>query len=135
MPNRPYLSLFAIVGSLLGASVAAGAQAAPASSATMASPAAAMPGAQHHHGGRMGRALRALDLSASQQSQIKTLMTSYRSSRTSATPQTRKQLMAGIENVLTPTQRSQFETAMQHSRHSGNALASPSPGASESPAR
>lgn len=128
MPNRSYLSLFAIVGALLGASVAAGAQTVPASPAPAASGAPAAPGTGHHHrGGRMGRALRGLGLTSNQRAQIKTLMTSYRSSRTSATPQTRQQLVAGIENVLTPTQRTQFEASMQHKGRNGAGVPAASP--------
>ena len=123
MLNRMPLALFAIVGSLLGASVAAGAQTAATAPAPVASYA---PGATHHHrGGRMNRALRSLNLTTAQRTQIKTLMTSYRASRTSATPQTRQQLMSGINNVLTPTQRTQFTAAMARRHHDGSMAPAP----------
>ena len=128
MFNRTPLAVFAILGSLLGASVAAGAQTAAFSPAPVASGGAAANGThQHHHGGRMGRALQGLNLTSDQRARIKTLMTSYRASRTSVTPQTRQQLVAGINDVLTPAQRTQFSAAMAHRRRDGSTAAAPTP--------
>ncbi len=129
MFNRPYLTIPALIGALLGAGVAAHAQTTPGSPAVFSSP---VPGGiavmRAHKGGRMSRALRSLGLSPAQKAQIKAARQSYRSSRGSATPETRAQLRSQIENVLTPVQRTRFDAAMQHGKRNRNTpLASPAP--------
>ena len=112
---RPVLSLIALGGALLGASVAAGAQSSPYPMPT--APAAAGPQDQAppgaHRKNRMRAALQQLDLSSGQRQQIASMMKSFRASRQSATPMTRKQLRANIEGVLSPEQRNEFETLMR----------------------
>jgi Spy/CpxP family protein refolding chaperone len=60
----------------------------------------------------MRAALSSLDLTADQQTQIKGFMKSFRDSRQTSTPETRKQLLAQIEGVLTPDQQGKFEAGM-----------------------
>ncbi len=129
MPNRPYLAVLALLGALLGAGVAAGAQtASPAAPPAYASPLPGVTATQRHRGGRMARALGSLGLSPAQRARIKGARQAYRSSRGSANPETRAQLRAQIEAVLTPSQRARFDAAMQHGRrHRASASASPGP--------
>ena len=117
MPSRPYLSLLAMAGALLGATIAANAQsyplptAPPGATAPNAQPAA--PGALRPHHNRLRMALRSLTLSSDQRGQIRAAFQQFRASRTSATPMTRRQLRGQIEGVLTPAQRGQLRTWMQ----------------------
>jgi Spy/CpxP family protein refolding chaperone len=121
-PN--FLALPLLAGALFANSAVASAQtapAAPADSAASAAPAAAgappAPQAGGHHRHRKNRmmaALRGLNLSDDQKTKIEGFMTSYRDSRTSATPETRGQLRAQVESVLTPDQRTQFDTKLKH---------------------
>jgi Spy/CpxP family protein refolding chaperone len=115
---RPVLSLIALGSALLGASVAASAQSAPYP--LPSAPAAAVPQNQapqrHHRRNRMREALQQLDLSSDQRKQIASMMRSFRASRQSATPMTRRQLRSNIEGVLSPQQRSQFDLLMRHRR-------------------
>ncbi|MDQ2857090.1 MAG: hypothetical protein M3R53_00375 [Candidatus Eremiobacteraeota bacterium] len=115
MHKHLYL-VFTLAGTLLVAPFAAFAQnaAAPAPNATI--PAAGTSG--HHRGSAMRHALKTLGLSADQKTRIKEIMTSYRASRHSASPQTRRQLRANIEGVLTPDQRTRFAAAMQQQARS-----------------
>jgi Spy/CpxP family protein refolding chaperone len=65
---------------------------------------------RHHHG--MRGELKSLDLTPDQKAQIKGFMKSYRESRDSANPETRKQLLSQIESVLTPDQKAKLESEM-----------------------
>jgi len=135
VPNRPYLAFPVLIGALLGTGVGAYAQTAP----TAAPPAISTPvpgsnPAMRTHkrrGSRMMRNLRALGLSDTQKAQIKAARQSYRTSRNSATPETRAHLRTQIENILTPAQRTQFEATMQRKRGSRSSrmvpMASPTP--------
>lgn len=122
MSNRPCLALPALFAALLGTGIGAYAQTAP----TAAPPAISTPvpgsnpamRAHERRGSRMMRTLQALGLSDSQKAQIKAARQSYRTSRNSATPETKAQLRTQIENTLTPAQRTQFEAAMQRKRGS-----------------
>jgi Spy/CpxP family protein refolding chaperone len=108
MSNRLILAPLALA--LLGGSVAAFAQAAPAPASPQnddGAPAPAM-----HHRSKMRAVLSSLDLTADQQAQIKGFMKSFRDSRQTATPETRKELLAQIEGVLTPDQEGKFEAGM-----------------------
>lgn len=72
------------------------------------------PGMKRHGKNKLRVALRSLDLSDDQKSQIKGYMEQFRSShQNGGTPETRRQLMANIESTLTPDQRSQFHDAMR----------------------
>jgi len=119
---RSYLALPALIGALLDSGVGAYAQTAPtAIPPAISTPASASNPAVRAHqrrGSRMTRALRTLGLSDTQKAQIKAARQAYRTSRNSATPETSAQLRRQIENVLTPSQRTQFEAAMQHKRGS-----------------
>ena len=111
---RPYLSVLAIAGALLGGTVAARAQSypmptAPAGASANHPGAPAADGRPHRHN-RMREALQNLNLSPAQRGQIRTAFQQFRAARSSATPMTRAQLRNQIEGVLTPTQRLQFET-------------------------
>ena len=107
MSIRLFLTPFALAGALLGASVAAFAQAeAPPA------PAGAPQAGMHRPHGKMRAALATLNLSSDQRAQIKGFMKSFRDSRQTATPETRKQLIGQIEGVLTPDQQSAFETQL-----------------------
>jgi Spy/CpxP family protein refolding chaperone len=111
---RPYLSILAILGALLGAGVAARAQTypLPTAPAANAAPASGQAGAQHPARRRFRMVLRQLGLSQDQRAQIRSMMQSFRASRATDAPMTRKQLLAQIEGVLTPAQRTQFDAAM-----------------------
>jgi Spy/CpxP family protein refolding chaperone len=111
MSNRLILAPLALAGALLGASVAAFAQAAPAPAAAPQNADGAPTPAMHHHS-KMRAVLSSLDLTADQQTQIKGFMKSFRDSRQTSTPETRKQLLAQIEGVLTPDQQGKFEAGM-----------------------
>jgi len=131
MNARPYLSLIAFASALLGGTVAAGAQSAPypMPTAPAADGSQAQPSATHaRHPNRMRAALRQLNLSPDQRSQIAAMMKSFRASRRSATPMTRKQLLANIASVLTPDQRAKMQTLMHHRRRQPD----PAPSASAS---
>ena len=101
-----------LAGSLIAGS-AAFAQTAPASPAAADAPAAPAMNAHPHHKNKMMSALRELNLSDDQKTKIKGFMTSYRSSRSSANPETREALRGQIEGVLTADQRTQFEAEMK----------------------
>ena len=110
MPNRPYLALVALAGTLAGATVAAHAQPLPSPAAIAPAASGAMGGAHHHRrGNRIARILRTLNLTDAQRARVRTAMQNYRAARRAGTPQTRPQLVATIEAALTPTQRATFE--------------------------
>jgi len=111
MSNRLVLAPLALAGALLGGSVAAFAQAAPAPAAAPQNTDGAPAPAMHHHS-KMRAVLSSLDLTSDQQTQIKGFMKSFHDSRQTATPETRKQLLAQIEGVLTPDQQGKFEAGM-----------------------
>jgi Spy/CpxP family protein refolding chaperone len=112
MSNRLILAPLALVGALLGGSVAAFAQAAPAPAAAAPQNADGAPVPGMHRRSKMREVLSSLDLTADQEAQIKGFMKSFRDSRQTATPETRKQLLAQIEGVLTPDQEGKFEAGM-----------------------
>jgi Spy/CpxP family protein refolding chaperone len=84
-------------------------------------PGAAVPGQPgrhgHHHGG-LRAALRGLNLTAAQSSQIQTLIAQTREANRNADPATRKAnrqaLRAKVEAILTPAQRTQLQAALKH---------------------
>ncbi|MBD5603774.1 MAG: hypothetical protein IAI48_01570 [Candidatus Eremiobacteraeota bacterium] len=111
MSIRLFLTPFALAGALLGASVAAFAQAeAPPAPAPAA--AGAPQAGMHRPHAKMRAALATLNLSSDQRAQIEGFMKSFHDSRRTATPETRKQLIGQIEGVLTPDQQTAFETAL-----------------------
>jgi Spy/CpxP family protein refolding chaperone len=112
MFNRLILAPFALAGALLGGSVAAFAQAAPAPATAAPQNADGAPAPAMHRHAKMREVLSSLDLTSDQQAQIKGFMKSFRDSRQTATPETRKQLLAQIEGVLTPDQQGKFEAGM-----------------------
>ena len=95
MTIRNLFTLPAIAVALATGSAGAFAQTATPAPATDASPAPDM-GTPHHHKNRMMAALRELGLSDDQKSKLKTILTSYRDARTSATPETHEQLRSQI---------------------------------------
>ena len=89
-------------------------QAPPAPAATFAPGARAHHG--HRHGGGMRKALRSLNLSPAQQTQIDQVFAQARQNR-SSDPATRKanraQIRSRIEAILTPAQRAQLKATLQ----------------------
>jgi Spy/CpxP family protein refolding chaperone len=128
MPARPYLSIFALAGALLGATVAAHAQPYPMptapAGANAPAPQTGAPGALPHRHNKLRGVLSQLDLTPDQRKTIRSAMQSFRASRNTATPMTRRQLFSNIENTLTPAQRTQFENGM---RRQGPPQAPPPP--------
>jgi Spy/CpxP family protein refolding chaperone len=112
MLNRLILAPFALAGALLGGSVPAFAQAAPAPATAAPQSADGAPAPAMHRHAKMREVLSSLDLTPDQQAQIKGFMKSFHDSRQTATPETRKQLLAQIEGVLTPDQQGKFEAGM-----------------------
>jgi Spy/CpxP family protein refolding chaperone len=130
MSARPYLALVALAGALFGATVAARAENGPyplptAPAADGAQPQVGAPA--HPRRNRLRAALAQLNLSAAQRSQIRSMIRSFRVARQSATPMTRRQLVSNIEGVLTPDQRTQFQTFMRHRRGNPNAQPAAAP--------
>ena len=113
MVFRKLFVLPLLAGSLLAGSAAVAQTAPPSPAAADASGAPASMGAHPHHKNKMMSALRELNLSDDQKTKIKGFMTAYRSSRSSATPETREALRGQIEGVLTSDQRTQFEAQMK----------------------
>lgn len=97
-----------------------------AASAQTPSPAPIAPGMsgthRKHHANRFRAALRSLNLSAAQQTQIDQIFAQARGQNRNADPATRKanrqKLRAQIEAVLTPAQRAQLQAALRNSRNS-----------------
>jgi Spy/CpxP family protein refolding chaperone len=112
MSNRLILAPLALAGALLAGSVAAFAQAAPAPAAVAPQHADGAPAPGMHRRSKMHEVLSSLDLTADQKTQIKGFMKSFHESRQTATPETRKELLAQIEGVLTPDQQGKFEAGM-----------------------
>jgi Spy/CpxP family protein refolding chaperone len=97
--NRTHLTILTLIGTLLGASVAANAQSDNA--------AAAPP-----HGHRMNlmqRAMQGITLTPNEQTQVQAAQQKFHESRKTATPETRADLKADIEAALTPDHRTQFD--------------------------
>jgi periplasmic protein CpxP/Spy len=129
----------------LGAAALAAALVVPvAALAQQAPPAPAAPGApgqpgmgRHGHRGGFRHALESLNLSAAQKTQIQQILAQARGQNRNADPATRKanreKLRSQIEAVLTPAQRTQFQTVLQQQRRDhqrrGGAWASPAPNA------
>jgi Spy/CpxP family protein refolding chaperone len=117
VPSRLVLTIIALAGALLGATVAAPAQTYPLPTAP---PGANAPGAQApgapRRGNRVRTMLRDLNLSSDQRGQIRAMFQQFRAARNTATPITRRALLAQIEGVLTPQQRSRFEARLQRAR-------------------
>jgi Spy/CpxP family protein refolding chaperone len=88
-----------------------------------------------HHGGGFRHALQSLNLSAAQKTQIQQAFAQSRGANRNADPATRKanrdKMRTQIEAILTPAQRTQFQTALQQARqrHQRGAWASPAPNA------
>jgi Spy/CpxP family protein refolding chaperone len=82
------------------------------------------PGTPAHHGHRHGnglrKALRSLNLSAAQQTQIDQAFAQTRQANRNADQATRKvnrrQLRSRIDAILTPAQRAQLKTTLQRNR-------------------
>ena len=109
----------ALVAFAAGLPVAASAQVIPQPPAN--GPAGAQQGTPHrHHGNPYMRALRSLNLSDSQKSQLRSIMQSYRQKNQGVDRTTRRasmrQMRSDIMNVLTPSQRTQLQTRMQQMR-------------------
>ena len=72
---------------------------------------------RHHHGGPFMRALRTLDLSASQRQQIEDAMAQTRQANRNADESTRRanreKQRAQIETILSPEQRARFQAELQ----------------------
>jgi Spy/CpxP family protein refolding chaperone len=99
-------------------------------------PAAAPPAAAHqrsHHHGHFMHALHTLGLSEAQKQQITSHAKEMRQANQNADPQTRRanmqQFRAQVDGVLTPSQRTQFQTELRNERK--NAM--PRPAASSAP--
>ncbi len=121
MKIRLSFALPALAIGLLGMSAAVLAQSAspypmPPPAAADGAAAAAGAHAGHHHRNKIMRALKTLDLSDAQKAQIKDVVASYRSSRSTSTPMTRGEMRRKIEATLTPAQRTQFEAQMARRR-------------------
>ncbi len=112
MINRHFLAAAALVTALCGAGAAAGAQSDTA--ATPAPAASAAPFPHRHRPSRMARALRTLNLTSDQQTQIRSILRDARSAKQSGTPETHRQVVSQIEGLLTPAQRATFEAALRH---------------------
>jgi Spy/CpxP family protein refolding chaperone len=130
--HRSHLTLLALIGTLLGAGVAANAQSAPSPAPGYDQPA----GPGGHRRSPMDRAMDGIDLSPTQQSQVRAAETKFKELRHTATPETRRELIADVEAALTPGQRSQFESnlkairaQMRGQRHEGEAVTPPNPSA------
>lgn|GEM_PF-2227278 len=123
MPKPGFFAILALAGALPLASVAAFAQsvtpppyAVPGTGPNGAPP-PPPPGARPHRRSPLQRALAGLALTPGQRARIHTYMAAYRQSRASATPETRAQLIAQIEGVLTPGERTAFVARLQRARH------------------
>jgi Spy/CpxP family protein refolding chaperone len=108
----------AVLAASLTVPVAAFAQQAPSVPAG-AAPVTA-PGQHGRHHNAFRSALRGLNLSASQKTQIDQIFAQARGQNKGADPATRKanreKLRAQVEAVLTPAQRTQLQTALQQAR-------------------
>jgi Spy/CpxP family protein refolding chaperone len=115
------LGAAAIAAALVSPAVASAQQGPPAPVATYAPGVPGAPGG-HRHGG-LRKALRGLNLSASQQSQIDQAFAQSRQANKNADPATRKanrqQLRAKIEAILTPAQRAQLQANLKQNRRRG----------------
>jgi Spy/CpxP family protein refolding chaperone len=111
-----FLGTAAFLASLAAPAAALAQQTPPPAAATFA------PGARPHHGHRHGgglrKALRSLNLSAAQQTQIDQALAQTRQANRNADPATRKanrsQLRSKIDAILTPAQRAQLKATLQH---------------------
>jgi Spy/CpxP family protein refolding chaperone len=109
----------AVLAASLTVPVAAFAQQTPSPGAPAAAP--GQPGAHHgrHHNG-FRTALRGLNLSASQKTQIDQIFAQSRGQNKGADPATRKanraKMRTQVEAVLTPAQRAQLQSALQQAR-------------------
>jgi Spy/CpxP family protein refolding chaperone len=120
--------LSSIRSQILGAAALAAALVLPAAAFAQTpaplppAPGAAVPGQPgrhgHHHGGGLRAALRGLNLTPAQSSQIQTLIAQTREANRNADPATRKAnrqaLRAKVEAILTPAQRTQLQAALKH---------------------
>ncbi len=113
MVNLKVLPLAVFAAALFASSAAIAQTASPAPAAAQASMAPEAGAPHHHHRNKMMSALRQLNLSEDQKAKLKEIMTSYRASRSSATPESHEQMRSQVEGVLTPAQRTQFEAAMK----------------------
>ena len=115
------------VSRFLGAAAFLASLAVPVSALAQQAPAPAAatfaPGARAHHGHRHGglrEALRSLNLSSSQQTQIDQAFAQTRQANGNADQTTRKanrrQLRTRIEAILTPAQRAQLKATLQRNR-------------------
>jgi Spy/CpxP family protein refolding chaperone len=123
-----FLALPALAGALLGGSAAAFAQSATAPPYAMpgAGPAGAPPAAYApRRRSPLQQALRGLALTPGQRARIRNYTAAYRQSRASGVPEKRAQLIAQIEGVLTPDQRSLFATQLRRARHPAGGVGSP----------
>jgi Spy/CpxP family protein refolding chaperone len=108
------LILSGILSLAVGLPIAGAAQTAPAPAASAASPGAHA----HHHNGFM-RALRGVNLSDQQKTQIQQIMSQYKSQHQPGSPrdpQAMQQLHQQVMNVLTPDQRTQVQQNLQQMR-------------------
>jgi Spy/CpxP family protein refolding chaperone len=114
MVTSRILAAAVMVAATAGIGPAAFAQPAPA-------PSASAPAGQHRHGNAYMRALRSLDLSDAQKTQIRTLLVNARqNSQATTDPAARKadreRLRAQIDAVLTPEQRTKLQQTLASER-------------------
>ncbi|HXP94035.1 MAG TPA: hypothetical protein VN905_11255 [Candidatus Binatia bacterium] len=112
----------ALVAFAAGLPLAASAQVVPPPAQT--GPSAPSQGApQQHHRNPYMRALRSVNLSDAQKSQIRSILQSYRQKDQGLDQTARRanaqQMRTDIMNVLTPAQRTQFQQAVQQMRQTG----------------
>ena len=122
------LALAAALTVPFAASAQSAPQPAPPNAAGQAAPPAGA-GHHHHHVNRYMRAMRGLNLSDAQKSQIKSIMTSTRQANATngqpVDPQTRRQntiaMRQQIDQVLTDTQRAQLHATLRAQRQADKA--------------
>ena len=125
MNVRPLMTLLAMAGTMLGASLAA-CTSNPESASTQ-SVADAGPGAHHNP---IRAALAAITLTPAQQTQIDGFRQQARAAREAGNPEPRGQMIKQIEGVLTPDQLATFKSTLDRERRDhrdGQPAASPSP--------
>jgi len=111
--------------------LAASAQVVPPAQTGPAAPSQGAP--QRHHGSPYMRALRSVNLTDAQKSQIRSIFQSYRQKNQGVDQTARRanaqQMRTDIMNVLTPAQRTQFQQTVQQMRQQYQNANPPGPGA------
>ena len=119
----PYFVLAGALATAVALPIVGAAQQTPQTGSTQAGPQSGTVGTHHHRGGMMG-ALRQLNLTQDQQSQIKTLMTNFHQAHPKGSAPDKaamEQLHQQVMAILTPDQQKQLQTIMQQQRqhHAG----------------